>query len=86
MTKTILATYDGAVLRPAEPLPLPVNAQVEVTLNVPDEGPAVADGEQGMSPEERRAVDDPLADLRISTGIPDLAENFDDYRFGLRTP
>lgn len=27
---------------------------------------------------------DPLADLRISTGLSDLAEQFDSYRFGRR--
>lgn len=28
--------------------------------------------------------DDPLAGVRASTGIADLAEHFDDYRFGRR--
>ena len=32
------------------------------------------------------AADDPLAGLRASTGITDLAERFDDYRFGRKTP
>lgn len=32
------------------------------------------------------ATDDPLDGLRISTGISDLAEQFDDYRYGARTP
>ena len=27
---------------------------------------------------------DPLMGLRVSTGIADLSENFDDYRFGKR--
>ena len=30
--------------------------------------------------------DDPLAGVRVSTGIADLAEKFDDYRFGRRRP
>jgi len=29
---------------------------------------------------------DPLDGVRSATGIPDLAENFDDYRFGRRQP
>jgi hypothetical protein len=29
---------------------------------------------------------DPLAGLRIDTGIEDLAERFDDYRFGQQLP
>jgi hypothetical protein len=31
---------------------------------------------------ETTSVSDPLAGIRVSTGIPDLAEHFDDYRFG----
>ena len=37
------------------------------------------------SPEQPRAIEvpgDPLAGLRVSTGIRDLAEHFDEYRFG----
>lgn len=32
------------------------------------------------------ADDDPLAGLRASIGIRDLAENFDEYRSGRRSP
>lgn len=35
MTKTILATYDGEVLRLHEPLPLPADTQVRVTIETP---------------------------------------------------
>lgn len=37
MTKTIQATFDGSVLRPEEPLSLPPNSKVTVTISVPDE-------------------------------------------------
>lgn len=40
MSKTIHATYDGQVLRPDEPLDLPPNARVTVTINgTPERAP-----------------------------------------------
>jgi predicted DNA-binding antitoxin AbrB/MazE fold protein len=40
MTKAIHATYDGAVLKPDEPLPLAPNSHVVVTIEMADR-PAV---------------------------------------------
>jgi predicted DNA-binding antitoxin AbrB/MazE fold protein len=70
MSQVVLAIFENGVLRPLEHLELQERQQVRVTVD-----PA--------SPE---AAEDPLAGLRVSTGIPDLAECFDDYRFGRRTP
>ena len=33
MTRTLNATYDGQVLRPDEPLPLPPNTRVVITID-----------------------------------------------------
>jgi hypothetical protein len=76
MSQVITAIYENGVLKPLDRLRLDEHEHVRVTVeSVP--GP---DG--GLLPP---AVD-PLADLRVSTGIPDLAEHFDDYRFGRRQP
>jgi hypothetical protein len=45
MTHTFRATYDGEVLRPAEPLPVPPNTEVVLTFEAPVErkpGPAMS--------------------------------------------
>jgi hypothetical protein len=41
MTKTLLATFDGEVLRPEEPLSLSPNTRVRVTIETLAEGPSV---------------------------------------------
>jgi hypothetical protein len=51
-----------------------------------DEKLAIANGTAQQSTRDVNADDDPLAGLRVSTGIIDLAEHFDEYRFGRRTP
>jgi predicted DNA-binding antitoxin AbrB/MazE fold protein len=70
MSQVIRAVFEGGVLRPLDHLDLPEQQQVRVTVEL-----ALAD-----------AVQDPLAGCRVATGIPDLAEHFDDYRFGRRKP
>ena len=37
MTKTVTATYENGLLRPAEPLPLKEGEQVEVTVTTPED-------------------------------------------------
>ena len=76
VTQTIRAIYENGLLRPLEPLRL--EEHVEVQLTVEESGPASSSADEDD--------DDPFADIRIDTGIPDLAENFDDYRFGRRQP
>lgn len=43
--------------------------------------PSAKNGNDSTDREPTSEVD-PLADIRVATGIPDLAERFDDYRFG----
>lgn len=74
MTQTVAAIFEGGVLRPLHPLNLDEHEQVEVTVRQVPHATNVA------------PTDDPLRGLSISTGIPDLAEHFDDYRFGRRRP
>ena len=74
MSQVITAVYEEGVLRPLDRLQLDEHERVRVTvesLSANDSAP--------LPP-----AADPLADLRVSTGIPDLAEHFDDYRFGRR--
>ena len=39
MTHTVYAVYDGGLLRPEQPLSLPPNARVRVTVETDDEQP-----------------------------------------------
>ena len=78
MTQVIEAIYEGGVLRPLAKLDLTEHQHVQVTV-------------QPFAAAERHAAldgsrQDPLEGLRMATGIPDLAEHFDDYRFGRRNP
>ena len=77
MPQVVDAIYENGVLRPMVRLNLQEHQHVRVTVEstVPE----------AMSQEED-APADPLADIRVSTGILDLAEHFDDYRFGTRRP
>ena len=74
MTQTFLAIYENGILRPLEHLQLQELQQVRVTVE--SEVPVPLPGDSSL--------EDPLAGLRVSTGIPDLAEKFDDYRLGKR--
>jgi predicted DNA-binding antitoxin AbrB/MazE fold protein len=77
MSQTVDAVYENGILRPIGPLQLQEHQQVRVTVEPVPSGVA----------EPRAAVPvDPLAGVRVSTGVTDLAENFDDYRFGRRRP
>jgi predicted DNA-binding antitoxin AbrB/MazE fold protein len=73
MKMIIDAVYENGVLRPLSSLDLVEHQQVRVTV----ETAAVHDAPQ-------LKTDDPLAGFRINTGLGDLAEHFDDYRFGRR--
>jgi hypothetical protein len=75
MSQVVQAVYENGVLRPMERLDLPEHQQVRVIVEAVLPGSNVPAGQTPI---------DPLAGLRVSTGIPDLAENFDDYRFGTR--
>ena len=72
MTQVIRAVYEGGVLRPLDSLKLEERQQVKVTVESAD-----VRGKAAVP-----CADDPLAGLQVNTGIPDLAEHFDDYRRG----
>ena len=74
MTRTFDAIFVGGVLRPLGSPELPENQTLRVTVEATADEPSI---EAGV---------DPLAGLACDTGIKDLAENFDDYRFGRRSP
>ncbi len=78
MSQVVHAVYEKGVLRPLDPLDLPEHQEVRVTVEPVPPGKA--------EPPRSGHGDDPLAGVRVSTGIADLAEHFDDYRFGRRRP
>jgi len=73
MTQQALAVYEHGMLKLLDPVLLAEQQKVRLEITVVDD--AVVD-----------AVVDPLDGIEVDTGIPDLAEHFDDYRFGLRQP
>jgi len=74
MTQVITAVFENGVLKPLQKLDLADQEQVRVTVE--------------QLPPERVAGNsgDPLVGIRVATGIKDLADKFDDYRFGHRQP
>ena len=77
MSQIIQAIYENGVLRPLGNLELEERQQVRVTVDLLPTGGTESDSGEPS---------DPLEGIRVSTGIADLAEHFDDYRFGLRKP
>lgn len=78
MTQIVQAVFENGVLRPLQQLQLSEHAQVRVTVETVD---AVDANGSRATP-----LADPLEGLCVSTGIADLAERFDDYRFGRQSP
>lgn len=76
MSQTIQAVFEDGVLRPLERLDLEEQTRVQITIEAVT-APSLSSGNE---------IEDPLAGLRVKTGLPDLAEQFDEYRFGRRTP
>ena len=76
MSQVITAIYEDGVLKPLDRLQLDEHEHVRVTV----------ESAPGRDALPLPPAADPLANLRVSTGIPDLAEHFDDYRFGRRQP
>jgi predicted DNA-binding antitoxin AbrB/MazE fold protein len=72
MTQRVRAVYRNGVFSPLGELTLPEDLEVELLV--------VSDEEV-----DQEATEDPLAGIRFS-GPVDLAEHFDDYRFGRRRP
>jgi len=73
MSQVVRAVYENGILRPLDQLDLVEHQQVRVTVD-----PVGA----GASDDRRPEAFHPLSGLRVSTGIVDLAEKFDDHRFG----
>jgi hypothetical protein len=73
MIQSIDAIYEGGVLKPLTTLALPDKQRVRLIVETPEQA-APSDDVEG----------DPLAGLRCDMGVADLAQNFDDYRFGRR--
>ena len=67
------AVYENGVLRPLKKLDLDEHQQVQITV---EPHPQVSPEEPGQDGA------DPLEGLRSPLGLSDLAEHFDDYRFG----
>lgn len=78
MSQTILAIYENGVLVPLESLSLSDRTQVRLTVET---APFAEDVSSNL-PENG----DPLDGIRVATGVPDLAQNFNDYRFGTKSP
>lgn len=76
MGHTIQAIYENGVLKPLEKLTIGEHAQVQLVIETPAVIEHGGDGDRV----------DPLGGVSCATGIPDLAEHFDDYRFGRRSP
>ncbi len=74
MSQTVSAIFEDGALKPLEKLNFHEHEEVRGTV-------------ASRSEEESTAsLVDPLHGLSVATGIPDLAEHFDDYRLGRRQP
>ncbi len=82
MSESIRAIYENGVFKPLVHLNLPEHQQVQLIVE-----PAPAEETPAEeTPASGNGSADPLAGIRTTTGIPDLAENFDNYRFGKQRP
>ncbi|MGC1276074.1 MAG: antitoxin family protein [Planctomycetaceae bacterium] len=77
---TFNAVFEKGVLRPLEETDLKEGEQIRVETSPADK----ATGRLHPPDEAVVETDDFLAGIRFD-GPPDLAENFDDYRFGRKT-
>ncbi len=74
MGYVVQAIYENGVLRPLQKLDLQEQQQVQITVEA---------GANVNAPEHRQQDQtDPLDGVRSATGLSDLAERFEDYRFG----
>ena len=76
MSQVIDAIFEDGVFRPLQLPQLAEHELVRLTVDTASKNGRTTGADSG----------DPLANIRVATGIPDLAENFDDYRFGRRSP
>ena len=70
---TVNATYDGQVLRPDEPLSLPANSRVQITIEeIEETQPESCAGESFL---------DTAQSLNLE-GPPDWSERLEEYLYG----
>lgn len=72
MARTIVAIFDGEVLRPAEPLDLTPNTEYRVTIEETE--PSADDARHPLAKFAAFVIED--------LDIPDLAEQHDHYLYG----
>lgn len=70
MKKTVRAIYQGGVFHPLEEVNLKDKSELLVTV------------ESTQASEMSASSDDPIAGISFSSGLGDLSQRFDDYRFG----
>ena len=73
MTQKSLAVYEHGMLKLLDPVSLTEQQKVQVEIT-------------SVNDNVSETLVDPLDAIEVDTGIPDLAEHFDDYRFGLKQP
>lgn len=78
MTQVTEAIFENGVLRPLNSIHLTEHDRVRITIDSIEAN--------GADTSAQELLDDPLSGVGMSTGISDLAEHFDDYRFGRRLP
>jgi hypothetical protein len=69
---TLYATFDGQVLRPEEPIPLPPNTRVRLRVEPAEIEPAHGDDYSFLR----------VAQSLNLEGPPDWSERFDEYLYG----
>jgi predicted DNA-binding antitoxin AbrB/MazE fold protein len=74
LTRVIQAVYENGVLRPLVAIDLNEHQQVRIII----EGTS----KENVEDTDALSTDDPHCGFRISLGIPDLSENFNDHRLG----
>ncbi len=80
MATTIRAVFDGEVLRPEEPLPLPGETTYVITVN--GEAPAPSGAEAETESEEAEYVLTKLGHLAMDMGVEDFSARHDWYAHG----
>jgi hypothetical protein len=70
LTTTVLATFDGEVIRPDEPLAIPANTRIRVTV----EATEAKDATPGVFFRTARSLN--------LDGPPDWSSRLDDYLYG----
>jgi predicted DNA-binding antitoxin AbrB/MazE fold protein len=76
MTQVIQAIYENGVLRPLGEIHLSEHQQVRLVID--------GTSNEGASNSSIALGEDPLEGYRVSLGIPDLSEKFNEYKMADR--